>query len=335
MISNVQEAKAMWTPLQNSSIVTFHNVFSTQDLGDSSLIAVSDYHPNSATLAESYSMLNGTSFARRNIPNVPEKMLWNYIVQISNSIRAMHSANLAPRLIDASKMLLTDEGRVLFNGCALADILDSSDESLFDRQRKDLVDFGDLIIWLATVQHPNKAIEMSLRNYHPRLTQAVQWLQQPPSADQSANVYHTIENFISMISSYVLDSFDATLNLDDTLHFHLNRELENSRMVRLLIKIDSINERPEYEEDPAWQIYGSRGQIKLFRDYVFHQVDNQGRPVLNMGHIIACMNKLDVGIDEKIQLTTRDNKNIIIVTYREMKQLIEGAWSDLRRRSRS
>lgn len=32
--------------------------------------------------------------------------------------------------------------------------------------------------------------------------------------------------------------------------------------------------------------------IKLFRDYVFHQVNEMGVPVVDMAHVTSCLNKV-------------------------------------------
>lgn len=44
--------------------------------------------------------------------------------------------------------------------------------------------------------------------------------------------------------------------------------------------------------DPGWSETGDRYLIKLFRDYVFHQVDEKGKPVIDMAHVITCLNKV-------------------------------------------
>ena len=44
--------------------------------------------------------------------------------------------------------------------------------------------------------------------------------------------------------------------------------------------------------DPSWSETGDRYIIKLFRDYVFHQVDENGLPVVNMVHVLSCLNKV-------------------------------------------
>jgi PAB-dependent poly(A)-specific ribonuclease subunit 3 len=49
---------------------------------------------------------------------------------------------------------------------------------------------------------------------------------------------------------------------------------------------------PRFDMDPGWSETGDRYLIKLFRDYVFHQVDENGRPVVDMVHVLTCLNKV-------------------------------------------
>ena len=44
--------------------------------------------------------------------------------------------------------------------------------------------------------------------------------------------------------------------------------------------------------DTSWSETGDRYLLKLFRDYVFHQTDERGRPWIDMAHIVACLNKV-------------------------------------------
>ena len=84
--------------------------------------------------------------------------------------------------------------------------------------------------------------------------------------------------------------------------------------------------------------------IKLFRDYVFHQLDEQGNPVTNMSHVLTCLNKvclrlielcsrfdvvlyqLDAGSEEKVMLVARDEQSCLVVSYREIKSCVEAAF---------
>ena len=52
---------------------------------------------------------------------------------------------------------------------------------------------------------------------------------------------------------------------------------------------------------------GDRYMMKLFRDYVFHQVDTEGQPVLDLAHVIESLNKLEVGSAEKVLLVSRNH----------------------------
>ena len=57
-----------------------------------------------------------------------------------------------------------------------------------------------------------------------------------------------------------------------------------------------VNERPELDASLAgsgaanpssgWAETGERYYLKLFRDYVFHQVDANGHPVTDLAHVL-------------------------------------------------
>jgi PAB-dependent poly(A)-specific ribonuclease subunit 3 len=89
--------------------------------------------------------------------------------------------------------------------------------------------------------------------------------------------------------------------------------------------------------------------LKLFRDYIFHQVDAFGRPILDLAHIVLNLNKvfqqfltqqkfpfkLDSGLDEPVQLASRDNDNILLVTYKELRAHLESSFEYLRKEMES
>lgn len=74
-----------------------------------------------------------------------------------------------------------------------------------------------------------------------------------------------------------------------------------------------------FDHDPRWSETGDRYIVKLFRDLVFHSVDEAGRPVVDLSHILTNLNKLDSGSEEKIMLTSRDEQSCLIVSYREVR----------------
>jgi PAB-dependent poly(A)-specific ribonuclease subunit 3 len=73
-----------------------------------------------------------------------------------------------------------------------------------------------------------------------------------------------------------------------------------------------------FDHDPRWSETGDRYIVKLFRDLVFHSVGEAGRPVVDLTHILTNLNKLDVGSEEKIMLTSRDEQSCLVVSYREV-----------------
>ena len=320
--------KNSWRRVRNSNVVAFHEVYTDAEaFEDNSLIIVSDYYPESLTLHQHHANTYSPTVSRRGNQYVPEKLLWKYLVQASNALKAIHEQGLSGRTIAADKLLVTDQDRIKFNGCAIADILEPSLQASVELQSKDLRNLGSLIVSLGTAHTKTRPLEHFERSYTTPLRDAVDWLLR---SGQDGN----ISTFLGMIGPATMDCFNTAESDDELLQVYLNRELENSRLVRLLLKLGTINERPEYAKDPMWDEYGPRGKLKLFRDYVFHQVDAQGRPVLDMGHMLTCLNKLDGGLDETIKLETRDEKFILLVSFKEMKQMIESAFQDVSRRSR-
>ena len=297
---------------------------------------VTDYHPLSKTLAEQHFSSNSRFANRGQGTIVTEQTLWSYMVQIANALKAIHSTGLAARIIDPTKIIVTSKNRLRLNACAILDVVQhDSPRTLIDLQREDLLQFGRLLLAVGTnnpsvIHNVPKAMEQLARSYSPQLKDRVFWL----LGMITPNKTESIDTFINGIAPYVMSSFDSTLHLNDQLNSELNRELENARIVRLLTKINFINERPDYNHDRQWSETGERFPIKLFRDYVFHQVGANGNPVLDLGHVIGCLNKLDVGSDEKMVLSDRAEQICIVVSFKEMKRAVEGAYQDLVKASR-
>lgn len=319
----------------NGSVVTVHDAFTNRSFQDSSLIFVYDYHPLSKTLAEQH-LGAGNRFQGRHNTHIPEQILWSYMTQIANALKAIHSNGLAARIIEPSKILLTGKNRIRLNACAIMDVVQhDTQRSIADLQRQDLVNFGQLILTLGTnnpnvMHNPTNAMEHFTRAYSPQLKNSVVWLLNAAQTDQERN----IDLFVAGISSQLISTFDSALHLDDQLTYDLSRELENGRLVRLMAKLNFVNERPEYEHDRQWSENGERYFLKLFRDYVFHQVDAQNNPVVDLAHVLTCLNKLDAGIEEKITLISRDEQSCFVVSYKELKKALESSFQALMKPTR-
>ncbi|KAI1299695.1 hypothetical protein F5Y03DRAFT_365325 [Xylaria venustula] len=332
-LTNEDAIKAVnsWKKITHPSIVTTVEAFTTRDFNDSSLIFVHKYHPLSKTLAEHHFPITTNRFSRT--APVPEKVLWSYLVQLSSALKVIHKAKLAARCIDITKVILTEKNRIRLSACSIFDVIHyEAHRRTEELQQEDFFSLGKLVLSIGTntptrnIQDLRALLEQLGRTYSEELKERVAWLLSAPQAQ-----YKTADQLIRDLAPHVDDMFVASSNAYDETVNHLGRELENGRLVRLLAKLGTINERPEYDGDLNWSETEHRYTLKLFRDYVFHQVDSQGNPVLDLGHIISCLNKLDAGTDERIYLTSRDHQSTFLVTYRELKKQVQSAFGDLQK----
>ena len=58
-----------------------------------------------------------------NLGLLPESLLWSYIIELCSALRAVHSAGLAVRALDPSKVLVTSRGRLRLCGGGICDVL--------------------------------------------------------------------------------------------------------------------------------------------------------------------------------------------------------------------
>ncbi|KAL2136817.1 hypothetical protein VTI74DRAFT_1031 [Chaetomium olivicolor] len=326
-----------WKKIKNANIVTVHEAFTTREFGDSSLIFAYDYHPLSKTLQEHH--LHPPHGTRYRAPNaIPENVLWGYICQIANALKTIHSNKLAARCIEPSKIIVSDSNRIRLAACSILDVVqfESNTKSVYELQQEDLVKFGRLILSLATSSLPAHlnipaALETLGAKYSANLKDAVAWLITQPNPGESKS----IENFISGIATHMTTFFDLALQDNDEKQFHLARELENGRVARTMMKLMTIVERGDLGGVQGWSETGDRYQLKLFRDYVFHRVEADGKPNLSIGHMLSCLSKLDAGVDEMVVLTSRDNESVFVLTYRELRQMFDRAFNELVKHSKT
>lgn len=101
-----------WKSLRHSNIVTLHEVFTTKAFQDQSLVFIYDFHPSTDTLMDIMfrsprwkSTAELINLKQKVLPN--EQTIWTYVVQLTSAIRQIHSAGLAYRSLDLTKLLLT------------------------------------------------------------------------------------------------------------------------------------------------------------------------------------------------------------------------------------
>ncbi|KAJ7756172.1 hypothetical protein B0H16DRAFT_1538879 [Mycena metata] len=335
-----------WQNIRHPGVVAVHEAFTTHAFGDSSLVVAYAYHPKAQTLFDAHLKLtppvyqHGARYQPQAPPGqtqVPERTLWSYIVQLAAAIKRVHDAGQALRMIDVTKVLVTSKNRLRVSSCGIVDVLMyDSPQDAHQLQQEDLTMFGRLVFALCTGNvmassggNFQKSLEVMGRLYSPEIKTVALFLVNKGGPHK--NIGHLLEIISSRVATEMSDALSST----DVLENELMGELENARLVRLLCKFGFINERPEFAREPRWSETGDRYIVKLFRDYVFHQIDENGNPVLNLSHVLTCLSKLDAGTDERIMLIARDEQSCLVVSYKDIKSCVESAFGELARASTS
>ncbi|KAJ7468473.1 hypothetical protein FB451DRAFT_1091934 [Mycena latifolia] len=328
-----------WAGIRHAGLVAVHEAFTTHAFGDSSLVVAYAYHPRAQTLFDAHlrhtppAYVPGARYPPPAATTLPERTLWAYVVQLAGAIKRVHDAGQALRMIDVTKVLVTGKNRLRVSSCGVVDVLmHDTPQDVHLLQQEDLTMFGRLVFALCTGNvmassggNFQKSLEVMGRLYSPEVKTVALFLV------NKGGPHKNIGQLLEIISSKVAAEMGDALSAADTLENELMSELENARLVRLLCKFGFINERPEFAREPRWSETGDRYIIKLFRDYVFHQVDEAGNPVVNLAHVLTCLNKLDAGTDERVMLVARDEQSCLVVSYKEIKSCVESAFGELAR----
>nr|XP_015196878.1 PREDICTED: PAB-dependent poly(A)-specific ribonuclease subunit PAN3 isoform X1 [Lepisosteus oculatus] len=341
----------MWKKIQHSNFVTLREVFTTKAFGDHSLVFAYDFHAGAETMysrhfndpsADSYftkrkwAGQHDGPLPRQHAGLLPESLIWAYIVQLSSALRTIHTAGLACRVMDPTKILITGKTRLRVNCVGILDVLtfDNSQTNplalMAQYQQADLMSLGKVVLALACnslagIQRENlqKAMELVSINYSSDLKNLILYLL------TEQNRLRSVNDIMPMIGARFYTQLDASQMRNDVIEEDLAKEVQNGRLFRLLAKLGTINERPEFQKDPTWSETGDRYLLKLFRDHLFHQVTETGSPWIDLSHIVSCLNKLDAGVPEKINLVSRDEKSILVVTYADLKRCFDNTFQEL------
>lgn len=135
--------------------------------------------------------------------------------------------------------------------------------------------------------------------------------------------------FIPLIYDKLLSQINSSQTFTEYVEGILSKELENARLFRLMCKLNCIFGRLESRVDINWSESGEKFPIILFYDYVFHQINEKGKSVMDLTHVLRCLNKLDCGVKEKIMLVTPDEMNCIIISYKELKALVDSTFRSM------
>jgi PAB-dependent poly(A)-specific ribonuclease subunit 3 len=260
-----------------------------------------------------------------------EDQLWSYLVQLTAALRALHSAGLAarPPALAPSKVLLCGPGRVRLAAAGVGDALAGAPPADAARaQRDDLAALGQLVLALGGAP-PGGQLPPSLDHlaaHHSReLCHVVAGL----LAAREGGGFASWRALAAALADRPLAELDAAAVRCDVLGNELQKECENGRLARLLVKLGMVVERPGLGGDERWAETGDRYLLKLFRDFVFHQVDARGAPVVDWGAAVEALNKADAGVAEKVLLLSRDGASMLVVSYEDVRRCVQTAYGEL------
>jgi PAB-dependent poly(A)-specific ribonuclease subunit 3 len=135
-----------------------------------------------------------------------------------------------------------------------------------------LAGFGRLILALACGSVTNASMEFMAPHYSAdlvRITQAL--LASSPDKTEGVGI-SSIRQLYAVLAERMFGEIENLHVQNDEIMNELSKETENGRLVRILVKLGMMNERPDDDMDPGWSETGDRYLLKLFRDFVFHQV---------------------------------------------------------------
>lgn len=312
-----------WKKIRNPNVVKVHDAFTTVAFGtyEPVLSIVYDYYPLANTLQEQHI----TRKLGGKLEPITEDLLWSYFIQISNALIEIHSHRLiAGSSLMLSKILVTNKGRVRLGAVGVDDVLEPRDKrDLEEAQLKDYDLFKQTMFDLVKTTVPQIARQGSYDTVISKLSQASTPYSEEfiEALDAFSNLKDiSLEDFFSeylaLRSLKVLSGFEDQA---DHMESQLTSEIENGRLFRLMAKLDLLVNLSEKDKADNGSFY----VIKLFQQFVFNSYDECGKPVVDLSRILYNLNKLDAGVDEKILLISAEEDSCIIVSYKEVKNIIE------------
>lgn len=266
-----------------------------------------------------------------------ESVLWSVICQLVSAISILHEADLAARTLHLHQVLCTTDSkasslRVRLGCLGIVDALEfQARKHVKELQIQDMRDLGGLLLSLATgtvvTAHSDSTTFRSCEQFMAR--NFSRDFQNLALSLLNPRLTPSIVDVRRLISSRLWVEQDATYRSIDTMERALSAEYDSGRILRMLLKLGFCNERPECGPNRRWSQSGDCYVLSLFANFVFHQADGSGAPVMDLGHVLACLNKLDAAEEEKICLASRDGKTLMVVTYAEVAQCLEGAFQEL------
>ncbi|KAL2315929.1 PAN2-PAN3 deadenylation complex subunit pan3 [Schizosaccharomyces pombe] len=314
--STVDKLKNVFHP----NIVPFHSAFHTDTFHDSSLLLIYDFYPCTTTLGELYLNNSKNSVKLEENRKIPERELWNYFFQLTIALSYLHKSGFACNKLTPSRILVDQTERIRISGCADYELVVSNKPPLEERKKQDFVDLGVVIANLATGRTDmdmSSAARAIYSTYSREFYKAVLYFVSEVPEDKNLELFlqNHIESFFPIMSSPYVECEKMERKISDAF--------QHGRFFNILCKIMFIidNNRASREYPIAREKEISL--IYLLRDYLFHQIDEDECPVIDLYQVLNRLGKLDAGINQAIALISRDELDCVSVSYGELK-----AWLD-------
>ena len=330
----VQDAVERWSDLKHPNIVSVRQAFATSEFHDAeglgeeggSLVYVYDYIDLAQTL-QSWQEAN-------EYKGVHETVLWDVVIQTCLALRLIHSRGLVARCIHPSKLLVSSRFRIHLNCLGLMDAIQHHSLATLPidarDQKQDLVMLAKVVLSLGLGRpwsdFSNLGTDISL------FEQAARELSSPSIAHVIAELVSpqgSAESVIAISGSFVAYKAEQLESTQDVLVSELRKFTDLSRLHKTLVKICAISDRVNLLDDWRWANTGDRYIVQLFRDYVFYQNDEVGRPFLDIGHVTDCLAKVDVGSFEPLMLMNRDGSSVLVTNYNDVRRCVENSFKEI------
>ncbi|KAI3638108.1 hypothetical protein MIR68_003719 [Amoeboaphelidium protococcarum] len=345
-------------------VVKLKEAFSTRYFGDDSLMFIYDSFSSSTPLYHAFPLyVTDQNIDRRVI--IDE--VWSVLVQLLSLLHQIFQSGLFVGILNPFTIMRSYSGQIRLAYLGISHVLYSQSQSyttgqLIHSQLNDLMQAVTLVASLALqcvapdmINQPQQIIPAFINTF----CNDVNSKSGVPEEQDLKNLilfildaYHTEMNNVQ--SGYVVEKQIASKIISqcfpvmapkliqetqrayamaDVIQSSMKREIENGRLFRLMVKLNAILERDHLLGDTTWAQTGDRYTLSLLRDYIFHQqapgVNGMHVPILNMAHVLKCLNKLDCGSEENVLLVSRDESNCLILSWRDLKQCTERCFQEL------
>lgn len=326
---------AQYQVLNHPNIVRLRNFFtSTAFFQDKKAFDTNTYIPSKLDNILVYDYVDyGESLYQiyiiQKILSLPsESEIWSFICQIFCALDAIHSNNLYYGCMSLRKILLSPQlKRIHLSSIGTHSLLQSK-ERLEIMQAQDIRGVAHIIIQLMNgneneiINIESTLFKLKSKNYSKELIEFLEKL-----GTETITVKEIIQNHLGLHLMKELTNLHDCYN---TLENETLKEIENGRLFRLLVKLNFIIQKNENDSHPyRWTEEGDLYVLRLFFDHLFQFQIRDGISQINWVHVLENLNKLDSGVEHCINLASKDNLNILMVSYRELRECFQNVYNEL------